>query len=73
MNIIIFSMELLMRGPAVVDLQAALHLLLDRGVIPVANEDERRELSTLLQREPQISARSAQAYDLNRTWRGDQR
>ena len=51
MNKITFPLDLLMQGPAVGDLQAALQLLLDRGVIPVANEDERRRLSAELQRE----------------------
>ena len=51
MNKITFPLELLMQGSAVADLQAALQLLLDRAVIPVANEDERRALSDELQRE----------------------
>jgi peptidoglycan hydrolase-like protein with peptidoglycan-binding domain len=50
-NKITFPLDLLMQGPKVGDLQAALQLLLDRGVIPVANEDERRGLSAGLQRE----------------------
>jgi hypothetical protein len=51
MNRTIFPLELLMQGPAVGDLQAALHVLLDRGFIPVDNEDERAGLATELQRE----------------------
>jgi hypothetical protein len=51
MDKIRFPLELLMQGPAVGDLQDALHLLLVRGVIPVANEDERRRLSNELQRD----------------------
>jgi hypothetical protein len=40
MNKITFPLELLMQGPEVGDLQAALQLFLDRGVIQVANWDE---------------------------------
>src|SRR5688572_22615217 len=51
MQKVIFPLELLMQGPAVGDLQAALHVLLERGMIPVDNGDERAELATGLQRE----------------------
>ena len=51
MNKITFPLELLMQDPEVGDLQAALQLFLDRGIIPIANEDERRRLSAELQRE----------------------
>ena len=40
-----------MQGPEVADLQAALQLLLDRGVILRDEEGARRELSAALQRE----------------------
>ena len=51
MNKIIFPLSLQMRGAAVADLQAALQLLLDRGVILANDEGARRELTATLQRE----------------------
>ncbi len=51
MNKIIFPLKAEMQGPNVGDLQSALQLFLDRGFIPVDNEDERRRLSAELQRE----------------------
>jgi hypothetical protein len=56
MNNITFPLEQRRKGPEVRDLQDALQVLLDRGVI-VADEGERRELSEALQRE-----RSDQTY-----------
>ena len=49
MNRITFPLE--PQGAAVVDLQEALQLLLDRGVLFANNEATRRRMSTLLQRE----------------------
>lgn len=51
MNKITFPLTLRMQGPAVGDLQAALQLLLDRGVILRDDERARRELTAALQRE----------------------
>ena len=58
MNKITFPLKSGMRGPAVTDLQDALQLCLDRGVIladggvsPVNDEAARRELSAMLKRE----------------------
>src|SRR5215207_4669673 len=51
MNRIIFPLEAGRRGPEVVDLQAALQLLLDRGAILRDDEGARRELSAMLQGE----------------------
>lgn len=51
MNRIIFPLKSRMKGPEVGDLQAALQLLLDRGVILPTDEAARRELSAVLKRE----------------------
>ena len=51
MNKITFPLKPRMKGPKVADLQAALQLLLDRGVILRDDEAARRELSAALQRE----------------------
>ena len=51
MNKIIFPLKLRMRGPGVDNLQAALQLLLDRGVILTDDEGARRELSAALKLE----------------------
>ena len=57
MNKIIFPLKLRMNSPAVGDLQDALQLLLDRGVILANDEGTRRELTAVLLRE-----RAAQTY-----------
>ena len=57
MNKIIFPLKLRMKNSAVGDLQDALQLLLDRGVILANDEGTRRELSAVLLRE-----RAAQTY-----------
>lgn len=51
MNKIIFPLKLRMKRPEVADLQDALQLLLDRGVILADDEAARRELSEALKRE----------------------
>lgn len=51
MNKIIFPLKLRMNSPAVGDLQDALQLLLDRGVILANDEGARRELTAILLRE----------------------
>jgi hypothetical protein len=57
MNKITFPLKQGMQGPAVVDLQVALQVLLDRAVLLGDNEPARREMSALLQRE-----RAGQTY-----------
>ena len=51
MNNVIFPLNLRMNSPAVGDLQDALRLLLDRGVILANDEGARRELTAVLLRE----------------------
>ncbi|MCK5014071.1 MAG: hypothetical protein KAS66_09645 [Candidatus Omnitrophica bacterium] len=51
MNKIIYPLELEMHGPYVGDLQAALQLLMDRGLILKDDEDTRKELSEALKKE----------------------
>jgi hypothetical protein len=51
MNKITFALKSGMKGPRVGDLQAALQLLLDRGVILASDEASRQKLSAALQRE----------------------
>src|SRR5205809_4951853 len=51
MNKVTFPLKSQMQGPKVVDLQAALQLLLDRGIILPNDEGARRDLSAGLQRE----------------------
>lgn len=51
MNKIIFPLKRGMQGPAVADLQAALQLLIDRGIILRDDEGARRELSVALRPE----------------------
>ena len=58
MNRIIFPLEAGGQGPQVADLQDALQLLLDRGVILPDDEGARRELSARLQ-----SERAERIYD----------
>jgi len=58
MNRIIFPLEAGGQGPEVADLQAALQLLLDRGVILPDDEGARREVSAMLQ-----SERAERTYD----------
>ena len=57
MNKIIFPLKLRMKNSAVGDLQDALQLLLDRGLILANDEGARRELTAVLLRE-----RAAQTY-----------
>lgn len=57
MNKIIFPLKRQMRGPKVADLQDALQLLLERGLLFADDEGARRELSQELQRE-----RTAETY-----------
>jgi peptidoglycan hydrolase-like protein with peptidoglycan-binding domain len=57
MNKIIFPLKESMQGPAVVDLQDALRLCLDRGALLASNESSRRELLAAL-----IPERNAQSY-----------
>lgn len=51
MNKIIFPLKLRMKNSAVGDLQDAMQLLLDRGLILANDEDARRELTVVLLRE----------------------
>jgi hypothetical protein len=51
MNKIIYPLELEMHGPYVGDLQAALQLLMDRGMILKDDESTRKELSEALKKE----------------------
>jgi hypothetical protein len=51
MNKVTLPLKLGMKGPKVADLQAALELVLDRGILPANDEGLRRELSGALQRE----------------------
>ncbi|MCZ6664635.1 MAG: hypothetical protein O7B81_04965 [Gammaproteobacteria bacterium] len=51
MNPITFPLKLRMKRPEVGDLQDALQLLLDRGVLLATDEATRRELSETLKRE----------------------
>jgi ABC toxin-like protein/neuraminidase-like protein/putative peptidoglycan binding protein/virulence plasmid A protein len=51
MKAVIFPLKLRMKGPEVADLQAALQLALDRGVLPRDDNPPRQVLSAALQRE----------------------
>lgn len=51
MNTITFPLKLRMQGPKVAALQDALHILLDRGVIPTDDAAARQKLSAALRRE----------------------